>query len=146
MTLDEKLLDVIADHREGVLATIKADGRPQLSNILYVWDAPERTARISTTATRVKARDLRRDQRASLYVAGPHFWSYAVADGDTELIGPTTVAGDEAGRELLLVHSAFYGGLDEDAFFHQMVENQRLVIRLRVTHVYGVVLDRPPGG
>jgi hypothetical protein len=31
MTLDETLLGVSADHRDGVLATIKANGRPQLS-------------------------------------------------------------------------------------------------------------------
>ena len=47
---DGELLGLIAGSRQGVLATIAADGRPQLSNVLYVWDAAERTARISTTA------------------------------------------------------------------------------------------------
>jgi hypothetical protein len=32
-----------------VLATIAADGRPQLSNVLYFWGSEERIARISTT-------------------------------------------------------------------------------------------------
>jgi PPOX class probable F420-dependent enzyme len=59
--LDEKLLGLVAGTRQGVLATIAADGRPQLSNVLYVWDAGQRVARISTTADRVKARNLRRD-------------------------------------------------------------------------------------
>jgi nitroimidazol reductase NimA-like FMN-containing flavoprotein (pyridoxamine 5'-phosphate oxidase superfamily) len=49
--LDEKLLAIITGHRQGVLATIAADGRPQLSNVLYVWDDAERVARISTTRT-----------------------------------------------------------------------------------------------
>jgi hypothetical protein len=35
---DDKLLGMIAGHRQGVLATIATDGRPQLSNVLYVWD------------------------------------------------------------------------------------------------------------
>jgi PPOX class probable F420-dependent enzyme len=139
-------LAIVDDNREGVLATIGKSGRPQLSNILYVWDPEQRTARISTTADRVKARNLRRDPRAALYVAGPHFWAWVVADGDVELIGPTTTPGDEAGRELLQVQSAFYGQQDEPEFFQQMVAARRLVIGLKVNHTYGLRLDQPPGG
>jgi PPOX class probable F420-dependent enzyme len=145
MSQEDKLLDVVAANREAVLATIRANGRPQLSNILYAWDPQERIARISTTAPRAKAKNLRRDPRAALYVAGSHFWTYVVADADAELLGPTTTPGDEAGRELLKVHGAFYEGLEEEPFFREMVENERLVIRLRVSHIYGLVLDTPPG-
>jgi PPOX class probable F420-dependent enzyme len=145
MSQEDKLLDVVAANREAVLATIRANGRPQLSNILYTWDPQERIARISTTAPRAKAKNLRRDPRAALYVAGSHFWTYVVADADAELLGPTTTPGDEAGRELLKVHGAFYEGLEEEPFFREMVENERLVIRLRVSHIYGLVLDTPPG-
>ncbi len=144
MTAEEKLLEVVATGREAVLATIRRNGRPQLSNVLYTWDPEQRMARISTTAPRAKARNLRRDPRASLYVPGPHFWTYVVADADAELCGPSTSPGDEAGRELLKVHGAFYGELDEDSFFREMVANERLVIRLRVSHLYGLVLDDPP--
>jgi PPOX class probable F420-dependent enzyme len=98
------MLEVIATHREGVLATINRDGRPQLSNVLYAWDPQERTARISTTADRLKARNLIRDPRGCLYVVGAHFWTYVVADGEAEIVGPTTAAGDAAGRELFEVH------------------------------------------
>jgi PPOX class probable F420-dependent enzyme len=145
MSDEAKLLEVLAGSREGVLATIRASGLPQLSNILYIWDPAQRMARISTTAVRAKAKNLRRDPRASLYVPGSHFWSYVVAEADAELRGPTTEPGDEAGRELLEVHSAFYEKLDEQSFFREMVDNQRLVIRLRVSHLYGVVRDAPPG-
>jgi PPOX class probable F420-dependent enzyme len=145
MSQDDKLLEVVAGSREAVLATIRANGRPQLSNVLYTWDPQERTARISTTAVRAKAKNLRRDPRAALYVPGSHFWSYVVADADAELLGPTTSPGDEAGRELLEVHGAFYDGLEEEPFFREMVEHERLVIRLRVSHLYGLVLDTPPG-
>jgi PPOX class probable F420-dependent enzyme len=106
---DDQLLALIAGRREGVLATIKRDGRPQLSNVLYVWDAETQTARISTTADRVKARNLARDPRASLYVPGEHFWAFAVAEGAVTIVGPSVTPGDEAGRELLTVHSVFYG-------------------------------------
>ena len=35
---DDKLLAVISDNSLGVLATIKRDGRPQLSNVSYHFD------------------------------------------------------------------------------------------------------------
>jgi PPOX class probable F420-dependent enzyme len=145
MSQEDQLLDVVAASREAVLATIRANGRPQLSNVLDVWDPQQRIARISTTATRAKAKNLRRDPRAALYVPGSHFWSYVVADADAELIGPTRTPGDEAGRELLEVHGSFYDSLEEEPFFAEMVANERLVIRLRVSHVYGLVLNAPPG-
>ena len=51
----------------GVLATIRANGRPQLSNIVYVPDEGD-TFLISITDDRAKTANLRRDPRASLYV------------------------------------------------------------------------------
>jgi len=68
-----------------------------------------------------------------------------LAEGTTQLSDVSTTPGDTAGRELLELHTAFYGELDEDRFFDQMVADQRLVIRLRVERLYGVALDRPPG-
>lgn len=86
---DEKLLGVIAGHREAVLATIRRDGRPQLSNVMYTWDAQSRMARVSTTATRAKARNLRRDPRATLYVppdeAQPQVWRFQGNCGSSPL-------------------------------------------------------------
>jgi PPOX class probable F420-dependent enzyme len=143
---DDKLLGLIEGSRQGVLATIAADGRPQLSNVLYVWDAVERIARISTTADRVKARNLRRDPRAALHVSGDHFWQYAVADGAVTLSGVAAEPGDEACRELLATHGAFYGDLNEDDFYPQMIAARRIIIRLHAGRVYGVAMASPPGG
>ena len=69
----------------------------------------------------------------------------AVAECDAELSDVATRSGDDASRELLEVHSVFYDNLDEDEFYAQMVEARRLVVRLQVRRVYGVLLDRPPG-
>ena len=64
LALDEAL-GFAREHDRGVLATLRADGRPQLSNIIYVpGDGP--TFRISVTDSRAKTRNLRRDPRASL--------------------------------------------------------------------------------
>jgi hypothetical protein len=113
--------------------------------VLYVWDAEQRVARVSTTADRVKGRILRRDSHAALHVSGPHFWSYAVAECDAQTSEVATAPNDDACRELLEVHSAFYGELDEAEFFQQMIDAKRLVVRLQVRKLYGVVLDKPPG-
>src|SRR3954462_2383259 len=114
--------DIIASTNKGVLATVKRDGHPQLSNIYYMWDAAARVARITTTATRVKARVLARDPAAALYVAGSHFYAWAVAEGDAELSPVTTDPGDEVARELLPIYEAFMGPQDEAALFPRLVE------------------------
>jgi PPOX class probable F420-dependent enzyme len=143
---DDKLLGLIETSRQGVLATIAADGRPQLSNVLYLWDAAERIARISTTADRAKARNVLRDPRAALHVSGDHFWQYAVAEGAVTVSAVAAEPGDEACRELLATHSAFFGALDEDEFYPQMIAARRIVIRLHVGRVYGIAMESPPGG
>jgi len=143
---EQPLLNVIAENRQGILAAVTRAGYPHLTNVLYVWDAVQRTVRVSTTADRVKGRILQRDPRAALHVPGAHFWSYAVAECDAELSTVAQIAGDEACRELLEVHSAFHGEIEDTAaFFTQMINARRLVVRLRVRRVYGVLLDHPPG-
>ena len=145
MASQEELWELIATGREGILATIGASGRPQLSNILYVVDRNTRVVRISTTADRVKALNLARDPRASLHVTGEDFWHYAVADGTTTLSAVAAEAGDDATEELRQVHAAFYGEIpDEQAFFAGMIANHRLVVRLQVQHLYGVMASGGP--
>jgi PPOX class probable F420-dependent enzyme len=146
MADEQELLDLIARNREGVLAAVTRGGYPHLTNVWYVWEPEERIARVSTTATRLKGRMLRRNPHAALYVGGPDFWSYAVAQGDAETSEVAATAGDDATRELFQVHSVFSPGLEEDARFHQqMIEAQRLVVRLRVARVYGLGVGRSPG-
>jgi PPOX class probable F420-dependent enzyme len=143
---DEALLDLIAANNEGALAVVKGDGYPQLSNIYYIWDPVKRIARISTTEDRVKARVLRRDPHAALYVRGPHFFAWAVAEGDAEISDVTRTPGDATARELLPIYELLDPGLDEDATFARMIEERRLTIRLHVKRVYGVALPADPRG
>jgi PPOX class probable F420-dependent enzyme len=146
MADEQQLLELIASNNQGVLAAVTRAGYPHLTNVLYVWDGQERTARVSTTADRVKGRILQRDPRAALHVSGPHFWSYAVAECDAETSEVARTPGDEACSELLDVHSAFYADQDEEAVFRRLIDERRLVVRLRVRRLYGVVLANPPGG
>ena len=68
------------DHRNGVLVTLKADGRPQSSNIIHTVTDDGRV-RISITADRAKYKNLVRDPRVSLHVSADDFWSYVGARG-----------------------------------------------------------------
>ena len=85
---DDKLLAVIAGNRLGVLATIKRDGRPQLSNVTYHFEPRELVIEVSITEPRAKTRNLRRDPRASMLVSSDDGWSYAVAEGNAVLSAP----------------------------------------------------------
>jgi PPOX class probable F420-dependent enzyme len=143
---ERRLLELIASRHHGVLAAVTRAGYPHLTNVLYVWNAQDRIARVSTTADRVKSRALRRDPRAALHVSGPHFWSYAVAECDAEISEVATTPGDAACRELLGMRSDIHSDEDQAAFFRQMVDARRLVVRLRVGRLYGLVLEHPPGG
>jgi PPOX class probable F420-dependent enzyme len=152
MASEDELWALVTAESQGVLATVARDGRPQLSNVLYVADPRSRLVRISTTASRLKARNLARDPRAALHVTGRDFWQYAVAEGITTLSAIASAPGDDACRELLAVHSAFYGEQDPAAFDQDMITNGRLVVRLQIRHLYGVIatggrrpVQRPAG-
>jgi PPOX class probable F420-dependent enzyme len=141
---EHALLELIASRREGILAGVTLAGYPHLTNVLYLWDSDRRIARLSTTADGVKGRILRRDRRAALHVPGDRS-SYAVAECDAELSEVAATPGDEACRELLALHRTFHGHVDENAFFVDMIETRRLVVRLRLRRIYGVLPDQRSG-
>nr|WP_031936459.1 PPOX class F420-dependent oxidoreductase [Prescottella defluvii] len=133
------LLDLVASQSRAVLATIKRDGRPQLSNVLYAWDPDTRTARVSVTADRAKTRNATRDPRVSLHVSSPDFWSYAVIEGDAELTPVAAEPDDATVDELIAVYRSAAGREhdDWDEFRRAMVAERRQVLRIHTDHAYG---------
>ncbi len=109
---DADLEKIIATHTFGALATIKRDGLPHLSTVVYTWDPETREIRISTTEDRLKVKHLRRDPRATLHVSSEDHWSFAVAEGKVEL-SEVDISTDE----------------------------RRLFIHLRADRLYGTALD-----
>ena len=77
----------IADHHtRGVLATMRADSRPQLSPVTVVIDAEGRVA-ISTRERSAKVRNLRRDPRVSLVVLNEQFYgAWVQVEGTAEIV------------------------------------------------------------
>ena len=98
-------LDFIRDRKQGVLTTIRSNGRPQLSNILYL-PGDDGVVRISVTDDRAKTKNLRRDPRASLYVLGDNFFQYVVVEAQAELM-PVAADPHDATVEALV---AYYRG------------------------------------
>jgi PPOX class probable F420-dependent enzyme len=133
------LLTLLAEHRGGVLVTLKRDGRPQLSNVAHVYYPDERIIRVSLTDDRAKTRNLRRDPRASYHVTTADRWAYTVAEGTAEL---TPVAGDpydDTVEELVRLYRDLQGEHpDWDEYRAAMVQDRRLVLRLRVERAYGI--------
>ncbi|WP_124393955.1 PPOX class F420-dependent oxidoreductase [Rhodococcus wratislaviensis] len=145
MSLDAKddrrpLLDLVATHNRAVLATVKRDGRPQLSNVIYAWDPGTQTARVSVTSDRAKTRNAARDPRVSLHVSATDFWSYAVVEGDAELSAVVADPHDAAADELVEVFRQAAGKEHDDweDFRRAMVSERRQVLRVRATNVYGM--------
>src|SRR5262245_34672271 len=135
---DDDLLAMLADSHRGVLATIRRDARPQLSNVVHTFDATTGVIRISVTADRAKARNLKRDPRATYWVSGPDFWSFVVADATAELSPVAQAKDDSVVDELVHVYRAISGEHPNWSEYRgEMVKENRLVIRLHVQNVYG---------
>jgi len=131
-------LDHVRGSRQGALVTIQADGRPQLTHIAYALDAAG-VARISITDGRVKTKNLRRDPRALLHVAGDSFWDYVVLDGTVELSAVAADPHDAATDELVELYRAISGEHpDWEEYRRAMVADGRLVARFTAQRAYGV--------
>lgn len=143
MTLDPRLVALTSARNIGALATIKRDGRPQLSTVNFTFDPATETARISVVDGRAKVHNLRRDPRASIFVGSPDGWTYAVLEGTVELSPVALASDDETVEELVELFRAIRGEdhPDWDDYRAAMVADRRLVARLHVERVYG--LARP---
>lgn len=138
MSLDPALLATLKATRLGVLATVKRDGRPQLSNINFWYDEPHALVKISITDDRAKTRNIRRDPRVSLHVSSKDGWAYTVVEGTAQLSEVATAPDDEAVEELVELYRSLAGEHpDWDDYRRAMVADKRVVLRLPIDRVYG---------
>lgn len=139
MALSDAQRDYLAAHTLASLATLKRDGRPQLSQVGYHFDATSETFRISVTATRAKTKNLQRDPRATLLVVGGQ-WQYLVVDGDASLGAVTTDPQDAGAEELVDLYRTLAGEHPDWAEFRAaMIAEQRQVLTVTATHAYGIL-------
>ena len=131
-------LEFVGARKNGVLATQKRDGRPQLSNITYALI--DGVIKISITAGRAKYANLVRDARASLYVTRDDFWAYVVVEGDVEMSAVATKPDDPGVEELVEYYRSLAGEHpDWNDYRKVMVADKRVIVRIKPTHSYGML-------
>jgi PPOX class probable F420-dependent enzyme len=135
----EAAIKFARDHRQGVLITLRADGRPQSSNIIYTV-ADDGSLKVSITDDRAKTKNLQRDPRCAMHINAADFWSYVVLDGEAELTPVTTDPHDATGDALVELYRAVAGEHpDWEEYRAAMVTDRRLVLTLRPQSAYGMV-------
>jgi PPOX class probable F420-dependent enzyme len=128
MDLEQAREFLRANHR-AVLATARADGRPQLSPVTCGVDDAGR-AIISTRETAIKTRNLRRNPAASLCVFTDGFFGQWVqVDGTAEIISLP------AAMDLLIDYYRRISGEHPDwaDYREAMIRERRCVARVTIT-------------
>jgi PPOX class probable F420-dependent enzyme len=129
---------LLAQSRLGVLATIKADGRPQLSPVTPYYDREAGLIYVSIIEGRAKTANLRRDPRATLEVTSADGWSWATAEGTATLTGPST---DPDGPEVDALVEYYRKAAGEHPDWAEyravMVADRRVLMAMTVDRVYG---------
>ena len=121
--------DFLRKHHRAVLATSRADGRPQLSPVLCVADDEGRVL-ISTRETALKTHNLRRDPRASLCVFTDGFFGeWVQVEGDAEIISLP------GAMDLLVDYSRRVAGEHSDWADYRaaMTRDRRVIVRITLT-------------
>ena len=81
-----------------------------------------------------------RDPRAVIHVQGTDFFNFAVVEGDVSLSIPMKF-GDAAMDEQYEVHMRLGAASARPAFDQKMLAARRLVVRLAVTNLYGLLVE-----
>ena len=129
---------LLTQARIGVLATIKANGLPQLSPVTPSYDQQADVVQVSMTDGRAKTANLRRDPRAAIEVTSADGWAWATAEGAVTLTGPGT---DPHGPEVEALVDYYRAAAGEhpdwDEYRSVMVSDRRVLMTLAVERVYG---------
>ena len=136
MTFDPRTL--LAESRLGVLATIKANGLPQLSPVTPFYDRDADVIYVSMTEGRAKTANLRRDPRAAIEVTSSDGWAWATAEGSVTLTGP---GADRNGPEVQALVDYYRNAAGEHPDWEEyrsvMVSDRRVLMTMTVERVYG---------
>jgi len=125
----ERAQQFLRAHHRVVLATVRADGRPQMSPVTCGVDADGRVL-ISTRETAVKTRNLRRDPFASLCAFTDQFFGeWVQAEGTAEVISLPEA------MELLVDYYRTVAGEHPDwnDYRAAMVRDRRVIVRVTLS-------------
>ncbi len=127
----DEALEYVRKNNRGVLATIKKDGRPQLSNIAYLLDHDGKV-KISTTAGTYKVRNMQRDPRVAMTALGDNWYRYIVVEGQA------TVSEEGQLAELRRLYEAIAGKPhpDWEEYDAAMLKDRRVIISIEIENLY----------
>ena len=123
-------LEFVRTNHQAVLATLRADGRPQLTPVTVGVQGD--AVVVSTRETAMKVKNLRRDRWCSLCVFTDRFYGpFVQLEGEAEIV-PLPEAMD-----LLVEYYRSISGEhpDWDDYRAAMVRDGRVIVRLRPTRV-----------
>jgi PPOX class probable F420-dependent enzyme len=125
--------------KHATLITIRSDGRPQSSDIVYGVD--DGVFLISITDDRAKTINMRRDPRVVLHLSEPGSWSYLSLDGAVELTDVTTSPEDSTSDALVSYFEATAGRPhpDWDEYRQAMIDQGRLLARFTPSGAVGQI-------
>ena len=124
-------MEFVKRNRNGVLATLKKDGRPQLSNIFYLLDE-DGLIKISTTSDRFKAKNAQRDPRVSMTVLSDNWSEYIVVEGNA------TVSPEGELAELRNLYEKISGKPHPNwqEYDEAMLRDHRVIISITIEKLY----------
>ena len=127
----DQALDFVRRNHRGVLATIKRDGVPQLSNVSYLLD-DDQQVKISVTRDRAKTRNVRRDARVAMTALGDNWYEYVVVEGTARIVE------DDPVPLLRHVYRGATGAEHPDwaEFDAAMVRDGRVVLVIAIDRLY----------
>ncbi len=129
------LADHLCGRHQWVLATTRADGRPQMSLVTGGMIA-DGTLAIATYPTRAKAKNVRRNNQVSVAVMGDAFnAAWVQIDGEAQVLDMP-----EAAEALVEYFRCISGEHDDwDEYRQAMVDEGRLIARFNPSTVVGQV-------
>lgn len=136
---DDVLRNLLGTQRNGILATIRRDGRPQQSVVSYHYDRDRDLVRVSITADRAKAKNIARDPRVNFLVTGNDGWSYAAFESHAELWPVATSPDDASTQELVDIYRSIAGEHEDwEEYRAAMVRDHRVPLHLPIDRLIGV--------
>ena len=126
--LSAKATAFLNEKRFAVLATVNADGTPQLTTMWYVLDGDH--ILMNTAAGRVKDANLRRDSRIAICVEDEY--NYLTIAGTAELIDDPDVGQADIRRLAIRYHGLAKA---EQMVRDQFSKQRRVTIRLPIERV-----------
>jgi PPOX class probable F420-dependent enzyme len=122
-TKREKIEAFLAEPRNVMVAALRKDGRPQMTPNWFYWDGSR--FYISTTRTRRKYANLRRDPRVQLAVDDPTSFKCVLIDGTAE-IWEDHRQGLPYFRAITMKHRG--QAPDDDAILSRLAQEQRVLL------------------